>query len=97
MIVKGNSNSFLVFNKENKFDLGWDANPIVGHIISCTMLRDEELHTFWGMVGYCMKDNGENHFQFVHHDVHVDDLNEGNGVCKIWDGGTQKLDKFVSH
>lgn len=27
----------------------------------CKMLRDEGLHTFLGMIGYCMKDNGEEH------------------------------------
>jgi hypothetical protein len=69
----------------------------VGHVISCKKLRDEELHTLRGRVGYCMKDNGKNHFEFVHHDVLVDDWNEGNGVRKIWDGGTQKLGEFISH
>jgi hypothetical protein len=32
---------------------------------------------FMGMVGFCMKVNGEKHFEFVHHDVSAHDMNEG--------------------
>lgn len=28
------------------------------------------------MVGYCTKDNGEEHFEFVHHNVSADDVDE---------------------
>lgn len=35
------------------------------------------LHTFKGMLGYCTKGNMEEHFEFVHHNVYVDDINEG--------------------
>lgn len=40
-------------------------------------LRDEHFYTFLGMVGYCMKDNTEEHFEFVHHDVSTENMNEG--------------------
>lgn len=29
------------------------------------------------MIGCCMKDNGEEHFEFVHHKVSTNDMNEG--------------------
>jgi hypothetical protein len=29
------------------------------------------------MVGYCMKDNGHNRYEFVPHKVSADDMNEG--------------------
>lgn len=32
---------------------------------------------FLGMMGYCVKDNGEEHFEFVHHNVLADDMNGG--------------------
>ena len=32
---------------------------------------------FLGVIGYCMKDNGEKHFDFVHHNVSAHDMNEG--------------------
>jgi hypothetical protein len=45
--------------------------------MSCKRLRDEGLHTFLGMVGYCMKDNGEEHFECVHHSISATDLYDG--------------------
>ena len=47
------------------------------HVVSCKRLRDESLHTFRGMVGYWMKDNKEEHLEFVHHNVSAGDMNEG--------------------
>lgn len=49
----------------------------MGHVVSYRKLRDHVLHTFLGIIWYCMKDNGENHFQFVHHNVSINDMNEG--------------------
>lgn len=67
MVMKGNFSSLLMLNKKIKVCLDWDLNPPMGHVVSCKDLRDESLHTFKGMVGYCMKDNGEEHFDFIHH------------------------------
>ena len=39
--------------------------------------RDEGLHAFKGMIGYCMKDNGKEQFDFVHRNVSATDKNEG--------------------
>lgn len=47
----------------------------------CKKLRDEGLHTFKDIVGYCMKDNGEDRFKFVHHNVSACDMNEGKLEC----------------
>ena len=44
-------------------------------MVSCKKLRDEGLQTFKGMIGYCMKDSGEEHFKFVHHKVLAEDMN----------------------
>ena len=46
-------------------------------VISFKRLRDEGLYTFKGMVEYCVKDNGEEHFEFVHHNVSANDTNKG--------------------
>ena len=32
---------------------------------------------FGGMVGYCLRDKGEEHFEFVHRNVSANDMNEG--------------------
>jgi hypothetical protein len=54
IIVKGNVGSVLVLNKKIKVCLGWDPSPPTCHVVSCERLRDEGLHAFLGMVGYCM-------------------------------------------
>ena len=53
-------------------------SPPTCHVISCERLRDEGLHTFLGMVGYCMKNNREEHFEFVHCNVYAEDMNVGH-------------------
>ena len=40
-------------------------------------MRDEGLRTFKCMTRYCMKDNGEEHFEFVHYNASMEDMNEG--------------------
>jgi hypothetical protein len=35
------------------------------HVVHCKQFQNIGLHTFVGMVGYCMKDIDENHFQFI--------------------------------
>ena len=39
-------------------------------------LQMEGWHTFKGTIGYCMKVNGEEQFEFVHHNVCADGVNE---------------------
>lgn len=48
----------------------------MGHTVYCKWLRNDGLHTFLGMVGYCMKKNGEEHLEFVHLHVLVEDMND---------------------
>ena len=61
------------------------------HVVSCKRLREKGLDTFLGMVGCCMKDNREEHFEFVHCSVSIYDMNEGKiGVCQVWEGGFEQ-------
>ena len=78
MVVKGNFSSLHMLNKKIEVVVGWHENPLIGHVVSCKKMRDEGFHNFLDMVGYCMKDNGEDCFEFVHHNVLGDDMNEGN-------------------
>lgn len=77
MVRKSNFNTLPVLSKRIKVCLGWDESPPTGHVVSCKSLEDVGLHTFLAMVGYCMKDNGEEHFEFVHNNVSTHDMNEG--------------------
>ena len=75
--VKDNFTSLLVLNKKIKVCLGWDESSPMDHVVSCKKLRCESLHTFKGMIRYCMKDNGEQHFEIVHHNVSAEDMSDG--------------------
>ena len=66
-----------MLDKKIKVCLGWDESPPTGLVVSCKRLRDDGCHTFKGIVGYCMKDNMEEHFEFVHHNVSTNDMNQG--------------------
>lgn len=57
----------------------WDGMRVCpwGSVVSCKKLRDEGLHALKGMIGYCTKDNGEEYFEFVHHNVPIEDINDG--------------------
>ena len=62
MVVKGDFSSLPVLNKRIEVCLRCDECPLICHVVSCKRLRDEGLRTFSGMVGYCTKDNREEHF-----------------------------------
>lgn len=57
--------------------MGWGESPPTYCVVSCKNLRDEGLHNFKGMLGYCVEDNGEEHFGFVHHNVSAIVVNGG--------------------
>lgn len=77
MVVKGNFSSLPLLNKNIKVCLEWDVSRLMGHVVFCKRLRDEGLHKFLDMARYCMKDNGEGHYEFVHHNVSANDMSEG--------------------
>lgn len=55
--------------------LGWnETKPSPGARIQCKALMNTGIHTWHGMLGYCSKDAGENHFRSVMHNVSEDDL-----------------------
>lgn len=82
MVVRGDFSSLLELNNKIKVCLRWDVSPPTSHVVTCKRLRDEGLRTFLGMVGYCMKDNEEEHSKFVHYHTFDDDMINGKiGVC----------------
>ena len=92
MIMKGNYISLLVSNKKIKVCFGCDES----HVVSCECLRNEDLHTFLGMVGYCMKDNGEERLEFVHINCVHEELNEGKMEYAKWEDGFEQSYESLS-
>jgi len=79
MVCQMMASSATVVSKRIKTHLGWDkpgAAPMGHHILTKT-LRNTGLHTFIGMLGYCIKDQGEDHFDCVHHNVTDEQMKEG--------------------
>ncbi len=42
----------------------------------CKLLKGVGMHTYVGMIGYCLKDQGEKHFQFYHKNVNSKHIQE---------------------
>ncbi|BDA42816.1 hypothetical protein COCOBI_03-7090 [Coccomyxa sp. Obi] len=57
--------------------LGWDKEAPTGCKIMCKQLVQEKLHTWHGMIGYCMKDMHEPHHQVVDKGVSSEDIEIG--------------------
>ena len=65
-------------NTEIRKFLGWDKNkPSVGASVMCKALTQTKVHTWHGMIGYCQKDTGEEHFKEVYHNISADDMSLG--------------------
>jgi len=61
--------------------LGWgkpETRPTNAHL-SVKVLSQNGLHTFSGLVGYCVKDEREDHFQLVSFNISEADFNTENG------------------
>jgi len=66
-------------NKCIKFYFEWDKAKIapIRHYILTKMLCNTSLYTFIGMVGYCIKDKGKDHFNYVHRNVTSKQITKG--------------------
>lgn len=74
--VKGACTSI---NRELKECLGWQKKDTApkGFKIKVTALKDCDLHTFEGMLGYCTKDKGLPHYDVIMENVTEDELKRG--------------------
>jgi hypothetical protein len=75
----------VVVSKLIKKYLGWDVGSApVGHHVLTKKLASIGIHTYIGMLGYCVKDRGEDYFEVVYNNVTDAKLVEG-------------LEEFVKH
>ena len=79
MVCRLVTSSTIVVSKLIKTYLGWNdvKKAPVGHHILTKTLRNIGVHTFIGMLGYCIKDKGEDHFQCIHKNVTPEQMEEG--------------------
>jgi hypothetical protein len=57
--------------------LGWDKSPPSSSHVLTKNLTGNGLHTYLGMLGYCTKDRGGNHFVMVRKNVSEYELKDG--------------------
>lgn len=74
MVVRIWSATMAAIPKLLKFYIGRDKQKPPSGIIICKALSQKALHTSHDMVGYGMKDTGQEHFQIVDHNVGSEDI-----------------------
>ena len=64
MVCRLFTSSATMVSKKLKYYLGWEDPKKVptGHHILTKALQNQGLHTYTGMLGYCIKDKGKDHF-----------------------------------
>jgi hypothetical protein len=74
--------------------LGWNAGadppPPPGRVVMSRALRGQGLHTWHGMIGYCMKDHGQAHFVSFFKGVSQDDIDRGQHEYAKYGAGPLK-------
>ena len=72
------STSTIVVGELVKVYLGWDKGetPSGSHVLVKRLSR-VGFHTYVGILGYCIKDKGEDHFEVVHNNITDEDLRAG--------------------
>jgi hypothetical protein len=71
MVCRIYVSNVIALSKLIKKVLGWDDVIIASpeHHVHCKLLKGVRMHTYIGMIGYCLKDQGEEQFQFCHRNV----------------------------
>ncbi|MCO5569047.1 hypothetical protein L7F22_022753 [Adiantum nelumboides] len=77
MVARLLATSRVSVNKKVKRYLGWATEKPTAVLVLCRALTQRNMHTFCGMVGYCLKDCDQPHFCKVEHNISMDDVNEG--------------------
>lgn len=66
--------------------MGWYFNKDMNteRRVVCKVLTNKQLHTFHGMISYCLKDMGSEHFKIYMHNISDDDILEGKTLHAIF-------------
>jgi hypothetical protein len=79
MVCKIYISSFVALNKLIKKCLGWDDvnNAPPRQHVHCKILRGVGMHTHTSIIGFCLKDQKEEHFQFCYKNVNAKEMQDG--------------------
>lgn len=76
MVIHIDTTCVLAVSKLLKQYLNWDVNKPKSGVIMCKKIVNKGLHTFYGLLGYCMKDRDKEHFETIDHNITSDNLNQ---------------------
>ncbi|MCO5590494.1 hypothetical protein L7F22_044464 [Adiantum nelumboides] len=76
-VVRIQAESIIAVNKMIKCYFGWEQSPPIGGVVMCRSLQNVGLHTFHGLLGYCMKDFDVPHFHTIDHNINAIDIQQG--------------------
>ncbi|MCO5565039.1 hypothetical protein L7F22_018709 [Adiantum nelumboides] len=76
MVLRMWSTSLVAINRMIKSYLCWADVAPQGGVVICRALTKRKLHTFEGMIGCSLKDNGQLYFQMVQHNITAKQINQ---------------------
>ncbi|KAL3684223.1 hypothetical protein R1sor_002245 [Riccia sorocarpa] len=79
-----------MLKQEIRKAIGWAEEGPPGGSICIKSLRDKGLHTIVGIIGYCLKDEKEEHFRVFHKNVTERQMDEGRRMHGIYNASEFK-------
>lgn len=70
--------------------LGWAVIKLQGAVVMCRSLRNVRMHTFTGMIGYCMKDLHKPHVKWYAKGIDAREIAEGRSLHAQYGQGELK-------
>ncbi|MCO5580051.1 hypothetical protein L7F22_033917 [Adiantum nelumboides] len=96
MVARIMATSVIAISKKVNIYLGWDKNCPQGGNVLCRALQQKGMHTFEGMLGYCLKDAGKEHFENVGHNITPDMINTGVELYTFINIGKQREKDIIN-
>ncbi|KAI5064566.1 hypothetical protein GOP47_0021236 [Adiantum capillus-veneris] len=96
MVIRIWETSLIAVNRKIKAYLGWAKSALADTMVLCRGLKQHKMHTFEGMVGYCLKDQDEPHFQKVVHNITSNDVNAGVELYSLYGADELKNRVFLT-
>ncbi|KAL3687070.1 hypothetical protein R1sor_013379 [Riccia sorocarpa] len=89
------SSSIRMVKAQIRQAIGWEDDGPLGGSICIKSLRDKGLHTIVGIIGYCLKDDKEEHFRFFQKNITDKQMEEGKRMHSIYGASAIKNRKCI--
>ncbi|KAL3684031.1 hypothetical protein R1sor_002053 [Riccia sorocarpa] len=89
-MMRISTSSACALKTEIRDIIGWDDGEPLGASICVKSLKYKGLHTVIGLIGYCLKDEGQGHFRFYSKNASNDQKEEGRRMHAIYGASEYK-------